>query len=436
MLTLNEAQARKLGIAISPELAEIQKRREAVIAEARTNLAKMEDDKLSPAELRKLEARHDDLMTELDNIQEKAERFQDVQVRSLRPVGPDKTVRASEIYEEYVEEPAQCFALRSNQSYSDFVRERHNDEVEFSDLSTGAYMRAMVLGPKTDLEKRALSEGTDSAGGYSVPDILSARMIDRMRAASVVMRAGAQTVPLLSDVNYVAKVLTDPVPAWRLENASVNESDPTFGRVTFTARSLAVLVRVSRELLEDSLNMERVLPEIIAQGMAQELDRVALLGTGTPPQPLGVVNFSGLTANSFAGGLLSGYDPFIQARTALRTVNSDVTAYVLSPRDEGWLALQKDGQGQPLNVPPAISNIPLLVTSKIPVNGGVGTNESNIFAGDWSKLMIGVRNQLRIEILRERYADVHQYGFVAHLRADVAAEHEAAFTVLEGITPV
>ena len=79
--------------------------------------------------------------------------------------------------------------------------------------------------------------------------------------------------------------------------------------------------------------------------------------------------------------------------------------------------------------------MPMLVTTKIPINGGAGTNESSIFAGDWSRLLIGMRTDLRIEILKERYADTHQYGFVAFLRADVAAEHEAAFTVLEAITP-
>ena len=39
----------------------------------------------------------------------------------------------------------------------------------------------------------------------------------KARANSVVMLAGARTVPLTSDKNTIAKVLTDPTPAWRLE---------------------------------------------------------------------------------------------------------------------------------------------------------------------------------------------------------------------------
>lgn len=99
------------------------------------------------------------------------------------------------------------------------------------------------------------------------------------------------------------------------------------------------MVKVSRELLEDSLNIETArFLDLLATSLAQELDRVAMLGSGVAPEPCGVANFLALTANSFAGGALTGYGPLIQARTALRTANSDVSAYIMSPRDECQLA--------------------------------------------------------------------------------------------------
>ena len=74
----------------------------------------------------------------------------------------------------------------------------------------------------------ALSEGTDSAGGYTVPTVLSAQLIDMLRADSVVMAAGAQSVPMARDNLSFAKVASDPVPAFRAEAAAIAESDPTF----------------------------------------------------------------------------------------------------------------------------------------------------------------------------------------------------------------
>ena len=70
---------------------------------------------------------------------------------------------------------------------------------EFNSLSLGKYLRGMTLGATSDLEHRALSEGTDSAGGYTVPTVLSAQLIDMLRADSVIMRAGAQAVPMARD---------------------------------------------------------------------------------------------------------------------------------------------------------------------------------------------------------------------------------------------
>ena len=47
---------------------------------------------------------------------------------------------------------------------------------EYGDLSLGHYLRSMALGGQTDQERRALAEGTDSAGGYTVPTVLSASL--------------------------------------------------------------------------------------------------------------------------------------------------------------------------------------------------------------------------------------------------------------------
>lgn len=99
------------------------------------------------------------------------------------------------------------FALRSDQKMTTWARARGAGD--YADLSLGRYLRSMAIGAKNDTERRALSEGTDSAGGFTVPTILSSQLIDALRAASVVQRAGAQTVPLTSDSQSIAKVASD-----------------------------------------------------------------------------------------------------------------------------------------------------------------------------------------------------------------------------------
>ena len=300
-------------------------------------------------------------------------------------------------------------------------------------LSIGNFLKATIAGPSTDAERRALAEGTDSAGGYTVPTSLSAQLIDALRAASVVVQAGARTVPLDTNSVAVAKLLTDPVPAWRAENGAVNESDPTFGQVLFEPKSLAVMTKISLELMQDSVNIATELPRILAAALALELDRVALLGSGSAPEPRGIANVSGIGTTAL-GGAFANYAPVLTARTGILTRNGGMPgAVIMNPRDEGALSGWTDSTGQPLNQPRALDGMKFLTTTSIPTNGGTGTDESTMFVGDFTKLLIGMRQDIRIEILRERYMDSMQYALVAHLRADVAVEHAAAFHTITGV---
>lgn len=328
-------------------------------------------------------------------------------------------------------EEAECRMLKPEQRMADFI-----EQPTESRISTGAYLRAMVLGAKTDSEKRALAEGTDSTGGYTVPTILSASLIDLMRSNNVAIQAGAMTVPLTSDATHIARLLTDPTPAWRAENAAIGESDPTFGRVVFEPKSLAVIVRVSRELLEDSLNIDTALPQILAASMAQELDRVVFLGTGSSNEPSGLDTLTDVQELAH-DATITNYSALVTARRDLMRQNAaGITAHVMHPDTEAVFGGLTDTTNQPLNYPAVLDRpnpMRWLTTTKLPTDLGGGSNETTIYCGDFNQLVIGIRNDIRVEILRERYADNHQYGFVCHMRADVAAIQPKALLRITGV---
>ncbi|MGC6392016.1 MAG: phage major capsid protein [Alphaproteobacteria bacterium] len=322
-------------------------------------------------------------------------------------------------------------SLRSDQTLKAWAEPRIGED--YRGLTLGKYLRAMVMGASNDLEHRALSEGTDSAGGYTVPTVLAAGMIDALRAESVINAAGARTIPLTSDNISIAKVASDPTPAFRAEAAAITESDPSFTTVNMTPRSMALMTKVSRELWEDSVNLESELPRILAVAMAKEMDRICLLGSGTAPEPRGVLNQSGIgtTAHNAA---ISSYSPLLVAQTDILSNNAGpVTAIIMHPRDAGDFAALVDTTNQPLNMPQALSGIRMLTTTAIPTDEGSGSNESTIFVGNFNHLLIGVRAGVRVDILRERYAENYQYGLVAHMRFDVAVQHAAAFHAITGV---
>lgn len=307
-------------------------------------------------------------------------------------------------------------------------------------VALGDTVRAMITGPRNDMERRALSEGTDSAGGYTVPTPLSSLFIDKMRARSVVNQAGARTVPMESQTLAIARVESDPTVAWRAEAGAINVSDPTFGRVVFTALSLSTIVRVSRELLMDTINAGAIIELSLAKAMALELDRAAMFGSGSSSQPRGVANMVGINAVSMGtNGALPTYEKMLDAVYELELDNVDmITAGIMHPRTDRTLASYKTGDGQWQLPPKKVADIPHLKTTAVPINEtqGSASNASSVLYGDWRKLLIGLRESISIRLLRELYAATGEYGIEVHARADFQAEDVKAFCRLSGVTPV
>lgn len=332
-------------------------------------------------------------------------------------------------------------ALRHNEKCADYLRSRGVILPETAGgIRFGQMCRAMILGPKTADEKRALSEGSDSAGGYSVTPFLFADVIDRLRPATVCVKAGARVVPLAdTQKSSFVKVTADPATTWRAENAAVAVADPTFGKVEFVPKTLAVIVKASRELLEDSINVTDAIEMAFANAFAVELDRVALLGSSGAGEPVGVGNLAGITTVSMGtnGAAITGYANILDAAYNVESNNAPVTAAIANPRTMRALNGFTDTTGQPLRRPESLATVPFLSTTGLPITEtqGTATNASRLFVGDFSRLWIGIRTDLRIEVLRETYAGNLQYGFLAHLRADVQASHENAFAQVKGIIP-
>jgi HK97 family phage major capsid protein len=308
-------------------------------------------------------------------------------------------------------------------------------------VTTDALVRGMAgVGRVSSEIRAALNEGADTAGGVTVPTILTGGIIDLLRARSVMFAAGARTALLdTGKATTMVAIASDPVAAWRNENADVAISDMTFAPISMTPKSLAVLLVLSDELMEDGVGLSDAIQMSLAGAFAAELDRVGLIGSGVSPEPKGVSKVSGIGSYSMGtnGAALANYDPFIEALAILQTANAaDPTACIIAPRTNKSMNLLKCATtNEPLPKPPAIANLPFLVTSKLPINETQGSSNaaSRAVMGHYPDVVIGVRHELRIQLLRERYAEKLQLAIRADLRADVAVLHPANFVNVVGI---
>ena len=300
-----------------------------------------------------------------------------------------------------------------------------------------------VAGHKTSPAVRnALSVGTDTAGGFSVPSLVMPTILEALAPASSLLKAGAGIVPISdgSKAYTTAAINVLPTAAWRAENGAVPESEPTFRGVVANPRSLAFFFKTSRELLADSPNIDAGLRTAIAQAFAKELDRAGLRGSGTAPEPRGVLNTSGIQSvtNAANGTALGSYaNVFSGAQAILQADAPMPTAAIMSPRSLVKLGGLVDTTNQPLRVPTMLEPMKFIATSQIPNNLTVGssTDCSEIYVGDFSRLVFMMREQMSVQLLVERFADSGQVGFLCHVRADVVLQYPAAFAVVTGVRP-
>lgn len=288
--------------------------------------------------------------------------------------------------------------------------------------------------------QNALSSGTDTSGGFAVPGVLMPGILSALVPVSALLTAGAGIIPLEEGAKTFTTAAINAIPtaAWRAEAGALATSDPTFRAVIATPRSLSFMFKVSRELLADAAGLTVALNQAIAQAFAKELDRAGLRGTGTAPEPRGVLNTVGIQSvgNGTNGTALAGYGNLFSATSAILGADAPMpTAAIMSPRSLIKLAGLTDTTGQPVNVPGMLQPMRMISTSQIPNNLTVGTSSdcSEIYVGDFSQLYFAMRENVSIQLMQEAFASTGEIGFACHVRADVIVNYPAAFAVVTGV---
>lgn len=328
-------------------------------------------------------------------------------------------------------------AMRTPQDFKNHYAKSNHSNEQFTLVD---WFRGVANLKSTPEVRNALSVGTNTSGGFSVPSLVMPDILGALAPASSLVQAGMGIVALDQGAkNFTSTVVnTIPTAAWRLEGGAVASSDPAFRGVVATPQSLAFQFKVSRELLADSPNMQPALLIVIAQAFAKEMDRAGLRGTGTAPEPRGILNTSGINSvtNGANGLSLASYANLFSAVQAILQADAPMpTAAIMSPRSLVKLGGLIDTTNQPLNVPPMLQPMKLIATSQVPNNLTVGssTDCSEIYLGDFRNIVMMLRENLSIQLMTEAYASTGEIGFIAHARVDFAAMYPAAFAVVTGV---
>jgi HK97 family phage major capsid protein/HK97 family phage prohead protease len=281
--------------------------------------------------------------------------------------------------------------------------------------------------------QRDLIVGTSTMGGFLVgTNVMS--FIDLLRNRSVVMRLGATEMPGLVGSVAIPKQTGAATAYWFAnETGTATESQPVFGQLTMTPKTVGAYTEISRQLLLQSTpNAEGIVNSDLARVIGLAVDAAAISGPGTGGQPTGITATSGVgTANPSTGTAVS-YADMIRFQTTVAAANAMFPgfAYVTTPTVAG-IYMGK----------------PRFTNSDTPIWGGnildgevVGARamtslqvgSGTVLAGDFSNVVIGSWGVLEVET--NPYA-AFQSGIVgvrALYTCDVGVRYGAAFALGTG----
>ncbi|SIN97928.1 phage major capsid protein, HK97 family [Carnobacterium alterfunditum] len=320
--------------------------------------------------------------------------------------------------------------LAPNQEY----RVNNRDE-ELKDFSFAKMIRGLSTGnwSGAGTEQRVAASNNISNGQVMIPKELSEKIIQTVRAKSVVMQL-ASMIPMNSRTLTIAKQVSDFTSHSKLELDEIVKSNATFEPVNLEAKTIVASGTASVELLEDASGLDQQVIESLSASLALELDRQVLTGNGVDPNLLGIYNIEGI--EKIEGGDIANYVPFSQAITKIQGKNHEPNAIVFNPSIAGKLDMFVDTLGQPIQPLPSYIKIPnKMTTTQIPNNLGDTTNLSFALVGDMTQLLVGMRTEIIIEVSRTTDNAFNHLAvdFRGYLRADATTIHDEAFVIVDGI---
>jgi len=266
----------------------------------------------------------------------------------------------------------------------------------------------------------ALQIGTDAEGGYLVPDEFEKTLIASL-VDNNIMRSLAKTITTSFGDKIIPVVASRGTASWVAEEAPAPESDDAFGQITLGAHKLVTMIKVSEELLNDSVfNLESYIAKEFARRIGSAEEEAFVVGNGTG-KPTGIVNMAELGVTTAVNNAIT-FDEIIDLYYSLREPYRNNSAWLLNDSTVKVIRKLKDSTGNYLwqpsvqaGTPDTILNRPVKTSVFIPT---IASTAKVIAFGDFSHYWIADRQGRAFQRLNELYAVNGQVGFKASERVD------------------
>ena len=281
-------------------------------------------------------------------------------------------------------------------------------------------MRSKVPMPNVT---NALQIGTDSEGGYLVPDEYERTLVEALEEENI-FRQMAKVIKTSSGDRKIPVVASKGTASWIDEEGAYPESDDSFGQVSIGAYKLGTLIKVSEELLNDSVfDLQSYISREFARRIGAKEEEAFFTGDGKG-KPLGVLAATGgaETGVTAASATAVTADELMDLYYSLKSPYRKKSVWVLNDSTIKAIRKLKDNNGQYLwqpsltaGAPDMILGRPIKTSAYMPA---IAAGAKTIAFGDFSYYWIADRQGRSFKRLNELFAATGQVGFLASQRVD------------------
>lgn len=269
----------------------------------------------------------------------------------------------------------------------------------------------------------ALQEGTDSEGGYLVPDEFERTLVEALEEENV-FRTLAHVIRTSSGDRKIPVVASKGSASWVDEEGAYQESDDAFSQVSIGAYKLGTMIKVSEELLADSVfDLEAYISKEFARRIGSREEESFFNGDGKG-KPLGILAAAGgaevgVTA---ASATAITADEVIDLFYSLKAPYRKNAVWLLNDATVKQIRKLKDSTGQYLWQPSLVAGTPDTILGR-PVKTSAfmptaAAGAKTIAFGDFKYYWIADRQGRTFKKLSELFAATGQVGFMGTQRVD------------------
>lgn len=273
-------------------------------------------------------------------------------------------------------------------------------------------------GDTSEWVSKGLTEGTDSEGGFLVPEVIW-NQVSRIAENFGVVRTLSRKIIMTSDTFNVPTVESSVTTFWVDEEQNITESNPVFGNRKLRARTQGGISTASNQLLQDAnQSIVDLLNRLFAEALAGGEDEQGINGVGAPFT--GVMNDTDVPSEVMSAGNtafsnvtyknlldMQGNLKDSVVRDGVYLMHRTVWNLILSIQEGSQTAYAFQNNGMPLatngvrqsGITPVgvLHSKPVYVSDKMPATSASAISTAFVLFGNWEMGMaFGDRQQMTI----------------------------------------